>query len=42
MIYSQRYALVAFFEPLEVDVEFEMSDWPLHVTLADVFSINWN
>ena len=40
MQYSQKYALVSFLEPLEVNAEFTMADWPLHITLADVFAIN--
>ena len=39
MNYSQKYTLVAFLKPLEVGAEFHMSDWPLHITLADVFAI---
>ena len=40
MTYSQKYALVHFITPIANGVEFHMSDWPLHVTLADVFAIN--
>ncbi|MFZ3010162.1 MAG: hypothetical protein WA030_04075 [Candidatus Microsaccharimonas sp.] len=39
MKYSQKYTLVAFLKPIEVGTEFAMVDWPLHVTLADVFAI---
>lgn len=39
MQYSQKYTLVAFLEPVAVGAEFSMSDWPLHVTLADIFAI---
>ncbi|MES2630525.1 MAG: hypothetical protein V4611_01050 [Patescibacteria group bacterium] len=42
MTYSQKYTLVAFQEPLEVGVEFEMTHWPLHITLADVFAFELN
>lgn len=40
MQYSQKYTLVAFFEPIEVGTEFNMADWPVHMTLADVFAAN--
>lgn len=39
MKYSQKYTLVAFLKPIEVGAEFAMVDWPLHMTLADVFAI---
>jgi hypothetical protein len=39
MQYSQKYTLVSFLEPLEIDTEFTMANWPLHVTLADVFAV---
>lgn len=42
MNYSQKYTLVAFLKPIEVGTEFKMADWPLHVTLADVFAIELN
>lgn len=40
MIYSQKYTLVGFLEPVEVGFAFDMSNWPVHITLADVFAIN--
>lgn len=40
MHYSQKYTLAAFFQPIEVGTEFPMTDWPLHITLADVFAVN--
>ncbi|RZM24228.1 MAG: hypothetical protein EOO88_23535 [Pedobacter sp.] len=40
MIYSQKYCLVHFIKPLEIGVQFDMSEWPLHTTLADVFAID--
>lgn len=39
MKYSQKYALVSFFESIEIITEFAMTDWPPHITLADVFAI---
>lgn len=38
--YSQKYALVSFINPAAPGAEFSMEDWPLHITLADVFAIN--
>ena len=38
--YSQKYTIVAFFQPLGVGAEFNMADWPLHITVADVFAID--
>lgn len=40
MQYSQKYSLVSFTNPLPIDFEFPMSEWPLHITLADVFAID--
>jgi hypothetical protein len=39
MPYSQKYAIAQFFQAAEVGQEFSMSEWPLHITLADVFAI---
>lgn len=40
MVYSQKYTLVQFLEPVAVGSVFSMDEWPLHMTLADVFAIN--
>ncbi len=37
--FTQKYCLVAFLEPVSDGAEFHYSSWPLHVTLADVFSV---
>ena len=42
MLYSQKYCLVHFIEPLAIGTAFDMHDWPLHITLADVFAIDRN
>ena len=39
MNYSQKYAIVAFLEPIEVGVAFNMTDWPQHITIVDVFAV---
>lgn len=40
MAYSQKYTLVSFISPVTIGTEFDMADWPLHITLADVFAID--
>ena len=40
MPYSQKYTLVHFKTPLPVGATFTMSEWPPHITLADVFAID--
>lgn len=36
---SQKYVIVHLIDDLPVGYEYSMNDWPLHVTLADVFAI---
>lgn len=38
--FTQKYAVVYLASPLSDGYEFPMSEWPLHVTLADVFAID--
>jgi 2'-5' RNA ligase len=40
MIYSQKYCLVHFISPVDTGAQFNMSEWPLHITLADVFAVD--
>lgn len=40
MVYSQKYCIVAFNHPIAIGTEFHMTDWPAHITLADIFAIN--
>lgn len=42
MSYSQKYTIVQFLEPIEPQQTFSMEEWPLHITLADVFAINFD
>ena len=37
--FTQKYSIVSFFDDFEDGYEFHYSSWPLHVTLADTFSI---
>ncbi|MBI4033862.1 2'-5' RNA ligase family protein [Candidatus Saccharibacteria bacterium] len=39
--YSQKWTIVTFLEPVKDSYEFNWRNWPLHITLADTFSINW-
>lgn len=42
MAYSQKYTIVQFLEPIQEGQVFSMDEWPLHITLADVFAIGLN
>lgn len=37
--FTQKYALIHSLQPLDDGYEYSMENWPLHVTLADVFAI---
>ncbi len=39
MPYSQKYCLVHFIRLEQIETDFNMSDWPLHITFVDVFAI---
>lgn len=38
--FTQKYTLVHFIKDLPIGFEYEVADWPLHVTLADTFAID--
>ena len=38
--FTQKYTIVHLLNDLPVGYEYSMADWPLHVTLADVFAID--
>ncbi|HEX6258266.1 MAG TPA: hypothetical protein VFZ48_02200 [Candidatus Saccharimonadales bacterium] len=40
--FTQKYAIVQFFERISVGSTFPSSNWPLHSTVADTFAIDWN
>lgn len=42
MQYSQKYTLASFFRPIDIGTKFHMADWPMHITLADVFAVRLN
>lgn len=39
--FTQKWSLIALLEPAEEGFEFFWKDYPLHVTLASVFAIDW-
>lgn len=40
--FTQKYTLVHTIKSLPDGYEFSMEDWPLHITMADVFAIKGN
>lgn len=40
MSYSQKYTIVQLMQPLPDGTEYSRFEWPLHVTLADVFAVD--
>lgn len=40
--FTQKYAIIQLLEEAPEGMEFSASDWPLHVTLVDVFAIDWS
>lgn len=38
--FTQKWTIVSLLQPAP-DADFFWKDWPLHVTLADVFAIDW-
>ncbi len=40
--FSQKYTVAKLLEPMNEGDEYTVPDWPLHVTLADVFAIDWS
>lgn len=39
--FSQKYTIIQLLEDLPEGYEYDWKDWPLHVTIADVFAIDW-
>jgi 2'-5' RNA ligase len=39
--FAQKWSLISLLEPVEVGFEFFWKDYPLHVTLASVFALDW-
>lgn len=40
--FTQKYAIIQLLEEAPEGMEFSASDWPLHITLVDVFAIDWS
>ncbi len=40
--FIQKYTIVYLINDLPVGYEYSMKDWPLHITVADVFAVNGN
>lgn len=40
MTYSQKYTLAYFLQPIDTGDSFHMTEWPPHITLADVFAVD--
>lgn len=40
--FTQKYTIICLLEDKEEGYEYPSSRWPLHVTLADVFSVEWD
>jgi len=40
--FTQKYTIVCLLEEKEESYEFPANKWPLHVTLADTFSTEWD
>lgn len=41
-VFTQKYALVQFFDDVEEGDEYSFRDWPLHSTVVDTFAIDWS
>jgi hypothetical protein len=42
MNFTQKYALVQLLEGMAEGTEYPSSSWPLHVTVADTFAVDWD
>ena len=40
--FTQKYAIVQFFEDIEEGYVYASNDWPLHSTVVDTFAIKWS
>jgi len=39
---TQKYTIAQLFKPMPDDAEYSWTDWPPHVTIADVFAVELN
>ncbi|HWZ65848.1 MAG TPA: 2'-5' RNA ligase family protein [Patescibacteria group bacterium] len=40
--FTQKYAIIQLLEDVAEGTEYLASNWPLHVTIVDVFAIDWD
>lgn len=40
--FTQKYTIVSFIDKINEDDEFSAGNWPMHLTLAATFSIQWD
>lgn len=40
--FSQKYTIIALLEDKKEGFEYASNSWPLHVTIADTFAVEWN
>lgn len=40
--FTQKYAIVQFFDDIKEGFEFSSDSWPLHSTVIDTFGVNWS
>lgn len=40
--FTQKYTIVQLLEPVAEGAIYKPADWPLHVTLTDIFAIDWD
>lgn len=40
--FTQKYAIVQFFEDIEEGYEYSSNKWPLHSTVVDTFALKWS
>lgn len=40
--FTQKYAIITLLENLEEGAEYSSDSWPLHVTIADTFAVDWD
>lgn len=41
-VFTQKWTIAAMLEPTQNGKLFSYKSWPPHITLADIFSIDWN
>lgn len=42
MQFAQKYTIIQLLENISEGAQFPVSNWPLHVTIADTFAIDWD